>query len=95
VKLFRSQQLRYGERTARGIDGGYTYDCSALALWERRKKRNSKRFMVSRDMVRDIASSRLPESSIPDRKDKKGKGMVTHSGVWARIKTRVTIPLTT
>jgi hypothetical protein len=49
-----SQQLRYGERTARGIAEGKKA-CCALTLWGRRRARSGKRIMVSRDTVRDIA----------------------------------------
>jgi hypothetical protein len=68
-----SQQLRYGERTARGTVGGFK-NWALVMLGERRKERNSKRIMVSRDMVRDIASSRASATPAPDRKDNKRKG---------------------
>jgi hypothetical protein len=37
-------------------------------------ERNSKRTMVSCDMVRDIASSRSSATSAPDKKNSKRKG---------------------
>ena len=55
--LYWSQQLRYGERTARGITGEYKYCWALVVSGERRKDRHSKRNMVSCDMMRDIASS--------------------------------------
>ena len=67
VLLNWSQLLRYGERTARGIVEEYK-SCCALVLGER-KERNSKRIIVSRDMVRDIASSRASATSAPKKKN--------------------------
>ena len=73
VLLNWSQQLRYGERTARGIVWENQVSW-ALMLGERRKERNSKRIVVSRDMVRDIASSRGSTPSAPDKKNNKRNG---------------------
>ena len=67
MSLYWSRQLRYGERTARGNVGGYKY-CWALVLGKRREMRNSKRSMVSRDVVRGIAPSRVSARSAPDRR---------------------------
>jgi hypothetical protein len=49
-----SQQLRYGERTARGIAKG-----KAVTLEESRRVRSSKKIMVSRDTKRKIAVFKL------------------------------------
>ena len=68
VLLYWSQQLRYGERTARGIVGGYKNCWALVVLGERRREMNSKRKIVSRDMVRDIVSSRASATSGLDRK---------------------------
>lgn len=46
--------MRYGERTARGIAGGKNV-CWALTFVERIRVRSSKRLVVRRDMVKDIA----------------------------------------
>jgi hypothetical protein len=76
VLLNWSQQLRYGERTARGNDG-VNESSWALVLGERRKERNSTRIMGSRDMVRDIAApSRASATSAPDRKNNKRKELL-------------------
>jgi hypothetical protein len=50
-----SQQLRYGERTARGIAGSK----KAVTLEESRRVRSSKKIMVGRDTKRKIAVFRL------------------------------------
>ena len=66
--------MRYGERTARGIIGESEicsrFNCALVVLGERRNERYSKRNMVSRDMVRDIASSR---ASAADWKTARGR----------------------
>ena len=51
IRLF--QQLRYGERTARGTAGGKRV-CWVLAPEERRRARSNKNFMLNCDMMRDI-----------------------------------------
>jgi hypothetical protein len=47
--------VRYGERTARGIAGGKKV-CWAHAKGETRRVKSSKRMMVRRDTMIDIAS---------------------------------------
>jgi len=46
---------------------------------KKRKERNSKRIMVSRDMVRDIASSGGSAPSAPDKKNNKRKELNGYS----------------
>ena len=66
-----SQQLKYGERTARGIAEGKKA-CCALTRWERRRAKSGKRIMIRRDTVRDFAF--LDAGNI---KSKKIEGMIT------------------
>ena len=51
IRLF--QQLRYGERTARGTAGGKRVRW-VLAPEERRRARNNKNFMLNCDMRQDM-----------------------------------------
>ena len=91
--------MRYGERTARGIVEEYNA-CWAFVLGERRKQRNTKRIMVSRDMVRDIASSRASAASVPKKEEQlkmtgwsvtrrvEGAVVVLRQGIrWQRLAT--------
>jgi hypothetical protein len=71
-----SQQLRYGERTARGIAEGKKACCALTVLWERRRAKSDKRIMVSRDTMRDIALFRPSVTSGPGKK-KIEEGMTT------------------
>jgi hypothetical protein len=50
--VVKSQQLRYGERTARGIAAGKRV-CCALAYWTRESRRSSKRDMASPESAPD------------------------------------------
>ena len=56
--------MRYGERTASGIDRG----AWALTLRDRRRARSGKKIMASCDIMKDIALFRLPVTSAPDKK---------------------------
>jgi hypothetical protein len=58
-----SQQLRYGERTARGATEGKP---EAVTLEESRRVRSSKKIMVSRDTKRKIAVFRPSTTKAPD-----------------------------
>jgi hypothetical protein len=71
-----SQQLRYGERTARGIAAGKKACCALTVLWERRMAKSGKRIMISRDPMRDIALFRTPVHQVQARK-KIEEGMTT------------------
>jgi hypothetical protein len=62
-----SQQLRYGERTARGIAGG-TEVTWAVTLRDKRRARSGKKIMASCDTVKDIALFRVSVASAPDKK---------------------------
>jgi hypothetical protein len=71
VSLDWTQQLRYGERTARGIAEGVKSGW-ALTFWERRRATNGRRIVVSCDIMRDIAAA-LFRPSVTSR------GMTSHS----------------
>jgi hypothetical protein len=48
--VVKSQQLRYGERTARGIAAGKRVCCD-LAYWTRESRKSSKRFICAAPFV--------------------------------------------
>jgi hypothetical protein len=76
---FWSQQLRYGERTARGTAGG-TKDTWALTLRDRRRVRSGKKIMVSCDKMKDIALFRVLVTSALDKKNNRGRIGHSQSG---------------
>jgi hypothetical protein len=70
-----SQQLRYGERTARGTAGGKEVTW-AVTLRDKRRARSGKKIMVSCDTMKDIALFRVPVTSAPGKKTIEG-GLAT------------------
>jgi hypothetical protein len=76
-----SQQLRYGERTARGIAAGGGKVAKAVTLEGRKRARSSsKKIMVSRDAVREIGLFRQSAAYAPDT----GRKPDTVEGMAAR-----------